>query len=139
MKQLLLFLTLLFLIFLTGCSDVTITQNEQNEITLVQETKQNLSPTTENFLTILATNKDGKEYLEKYSNTKITYFKKITPNEFESLKNNTNYKELFTDLPNKELYQVDFNGGSSLSLTTVIDLEDKKVLKIYGIYIMGMG
>ena len=77
MKQLLLFLTLLFLIFLTGCSDVTITQNEQNEITLVQETKQNLSPTTENFLTILATNKDGKEYLEKYSNTKITYFKKI--------------------------------------------------------------
>lgn len=139
MKQtLILIMSIFLLIFFTGCSSSQITPNKQNEIQVVQETKESLSPTQENFLKILSTNKDGKEYLEKYPNTKLINFTKIRPSEFELLKNNTNYKDLYVDLPQKELYQVDFNGGSSLTLTTVIDLEDEKVVKIFGIYIMGM-
>lgn len=139
MKQISILLILFTLIFFTGCSNSDLIENKLNQTNTIKETKQPfLSPTSENFLKILSTNKDGKEYLEKYPNTKITSFKKIKPTEFESLKNNTNYKDLYVDLPNKDLYQVDFNGGSALTLTTVIDLEDEKVVKIFGIYIMGM-
>lgn len=123
---------------LTACSisepesDVRKLDSEMNE-------KESLSPTQENFLKVLASNKDGKEYLQKYPNTKIINITLIKPEEFESLRNSTEYKELYEDLPQKELYRVDFNGGSQLSLMTIIDLEEQRVIKIFGMYIMGMG
>lgn len=139
MKEILKLLALFLLLIFSGCSNYESSKINSNENQTFIETKQTLAPTEENFLKILSNDKDGKEYLEKYPSTKIVKFTKIKPSQFESLKNNTNYKELYIDLPNKELYQVDFNGGSTLSLTTVIDLEEEKVVKIFGIYIMGMG
>lgn len=134
----------LFLLIFSACSNNQIntsninTSQDSIQINSSSE-KEALSPTKENFLKILKTNNDGLEYLNSYPNTQIISFKKINPQEFETLKNQTKYKELFIDLPQKELYQVDFNGGSSLSLTTIIDLENAKVIKIFGILIMGMG
>jgi len=133
----LLFLSLLLLLF-SGCSNQVSDENLNLNSTVIQEVKEVIEPTQENFMKILETNKDGIEYLEKYPNTQVVSFKKIKPENFDELKNQTQYKELYINLPDKELYAVDFNGGSQLSLTTIIDLEEKKVLKIFGIFIIGM-
>jgi len=66
-------------------------------------------------------------------------FTKVYPSEFESLKNATQYKGLYENLPQKELYQVDFGDGSELSLTTIIDVEERKVVTIYGVMLIAMG
>jgi len=136
MKQIYVFL-LLFAVFFAGCS------NQEGEV-LVAETesevlvKEVLAPTEGNFLRILATDKDGVEYLEKYPNTRLTNMSIIKPGQFESLYNNSQFKEMYVNLPEKKLYQIDFHGGGNLGLMTVIDLEDEKVLKIFGVFIMGM-
>jgi len=139
MKKVLIVISVIMILFFTGCSN-TMTNKNNSEININDnQIKEPLSPSEENFKKILLTNKDGKEYIDKYPNTKLVNFKKINPSEFESLKNSTNYKGLYQDLPQKELYLVDFNGGSQLSLTTIIDLEEENVIKIFGIYIMEMG
>lgn len=122
-------LLIIILILLTGCTNSQVkTQNQTNSIT----------PTQENLLQILKTNKDGKDYLNNYPNTEVINLTKINPNEFKTLKINSQYKELYTDLPKKELYKVNFNGGSQLSIITIIDIEEKKVLKIFGSYMIGL-
>ncbi|MCA9496338.1 MAG: hypothetical protein KC589_05330 [Nanoarchaeota archaeon] len=98
-----------------------------------------LEANSENFLEILSTNPDGKEYLEKYPKTRVTKIQLIKPEEFLKLKNETRFKELYDDLPQKELYYVEFEGNGNLALMTVIDLDKKNVEKIFGKMIMGLG
>ncbi|MDA3855991.1 MAG: hypothetical protein PF569_07020 [Candidatus Woesearchaeota archaeon] len=129
MKKIILILVV-SLFVLSGCS------NSTQEVIV----NNDLIPTSGLFLKILETNDDGLEYLEKHNDTKVVDFKKIKPIEFEELKNQTQYKELYLDLPQKDLYYVEFSSsGSTLSLITIIDLEKEEVIKIFGVLIMGMG
>lgn len=93
-----------------------------------------IKPTKGNFLKILKTNKDGMEYLKNYPNTSVIKIEEINPENLEKLKSDKYYKKLYENLPDKKLYRVDFNGGSRLTLVTVIDLENEKVLKALGTF-----
>jgi len=159
LKNLFFIIIVVTLFFLSGCSSITEKNentdlNNQEEKTnnvnigkditqeKIQESEEKLnkySISDEELLNILKTDKDGKDYLSKYPNTKVVGVEKILPKEFEVKKAKTQYKEIYMDLPNKELYYVEFNGGTSLSLITIIDLDEKKVVKIFGVMILGIG
>ncbi|MCA9460120.1 MAG: hypothetical protein KC550_06240, partial [Nanoarchaeota archaeon] len=145
-SYLILFFFFILLIFFSACSnekklieETEIIENKNVEDKILENEKIVLEPKAENFLKILSTNLDGKEYLEKYPNTKVKNFKLINPDEFLSLKNETRFKELYVDLPEKELYYVEFEGNPNLNLMTIIDLDEQKVEKIFGKMIMGLG
>jgi len=126
------------LIIFTGCSNNTPNNNINGEITNNINNEINQEIPIENiFFDALKTNKDGFEYLTKFPNTKIIEYKKISPNEFTTLENATDFKELYKNLPNKNLYLVEFHANKSqISLQTIIDKEEKKVINIVGIFIM---
>lgn len=128
MNKLLLILFFIFVLLFSSCSSQVKIENQEENL-----------PTEENFLKILNSNKDGQDYLENFKNTSVIKFMLIKPEDFDLLKNSTQYKDLYVNLPEKELFYVEFNGGSSLSLMTIIDLEEQKVEKIFGLYLMGMG
>jgi hypothetical protein len=114
----------------TGC--VTKTNNKNKD---TQENKT-LNPNETIFLEILKTNEDGLSYLQKNPHTKVIRQEKISPNQFEELKNKTQFKALYENLPQKELYRVDFKSDNSdLSLMTIIDLENQQIINIYGNFI----
>lgn len=127
-------LTILFV----SCStnQVEINKEEIKENIVIEE-KIILEPTEENFLMVLNTNQDGREYLEKHPQTKILNITKFHPKNINIT--NQEFKDLYFDLPQKELYRVDFIAeDTQLSLMTVIDLENKETIKIFGLFIMGM-
>ena len=133
-------LILSFLLIFTGCSHNNPNNKINGEITnnINNEIKQEIQ-IRDIFFDALKTNKDGSEYITKFPNTQIIEYKKISPNEFTTLENATDFKELYKNLPNKNLYLVKFHANKSqISLQTIIDKEEKKVINIVGIFIMEM-
>ena len=147
------FILIIMLVFLfAGCQDVVeqtnvVSENQVNkneaegvQIDEVQNEKVAMTANNENFLKILKTNKDGQDYLKLHPETYVVEFKKIMPENFETLKNGTEYKALYEDLPEKELYFVEFRADTSnLNLQAIVDLEEQKVVNIVGVYLVGMG
>lgn len=132
MKKLIILLLIAMTLF-AGCSSDNV--EDQNG----QENQSN-QPSEELFLEILKTNEDGLNYMEKNPDTKVINWEKISPNQFEELENQTQFKALYEDLPQKDLYRVDFKSDNSeLSLMTIIDLENKKVINIYGNFVRNLG
>lgn len=122
----------------SACSD-QVNINEENKLiqkkVVVVEDQINLN---DEFLKILNSSVDGKEYLNSHSNTKVIKYELQNFNDFESLKNQTQYKEMYQNLPKKNLYYVEFSNGDSLNIISMIDLKKRKVLKIFGVMIVGM-
>ena len=129
-------IAVLAILFLSGC---TSSQGGESGGFSIGGSKNNFVPTEEAFLQILSTNKDGSDYLNVYPNTRVVNYTLVKPSEFETYRENTEYKRLYEDLPQKDLYYVEFNGGTALTLITMIDPQTESVVKIYGVYIMGMG
>lgn len=156
------FMTLFFvliLLFFSGClrdisSNVDFSYNKTKnnnllplDLSLVQEDKSEINtsvlkdvlPKDEFLVDILSTNEDGKDFLAIHDEVRVVNKTKIFPQQFESLRTNTQFKEVFANLPNKELYYVEFSGGYSLNLMTVIDVDNKSVINIYGRMTVYMG
>ena len=123
MKKTIILLTLLILF--SGCA--------------AQTQKQPLEPTPENFIKILNTTKDGQDFIRINPNVQVQNITLITPDQFEKLHNETRFKILYENLPQKELYQMDFVGKGTLQLRATIDLENENVTSLVGLFVMGMG
>ena len=123
MKKTIILLTLLILF--SGCA--------------AQTQKQPLEPTPENFIKILNTTKDGQDFIRINPNIQVQNITLITPDQFEKLHNETRFKILYENLPQKDLYQMDFVGQGTLRLRATIDLDNENVTSLVGLFVMGMG
>jgi PBP1b-binding outer membrane lipoprotein LpoB len=124
MKKIITLLTLLILF--SGCA-------------ATQAQKQPLDPTPENFIKILNTTKDGQDFIKINPNLQVQNITLIKPDQFGKLHNETRFKLLYENLPQKELYQMDFIGKGTLQLRATIDLESENVTSLVGLFVMGMG
>ena len=147
MKRFIMLIIVLMSVFV-GCQEQEVIQNDATNNSLVEKDEFVLKNTQnvpeldlkDKFLEILETDKDGKEYLNLHPDTFVVKYEKVMPEKFEELKNITEYKALYENLPNKELYFVEFTAkGSNLNLQSYIDLEEEKVVSIVGVFIVGMG
>jgi hypothetical protein len=128
------YILVLILLVISGCSS-------SYDVNLETKIIKNLSlePTNKNFISVLLTNLDGVEYYDSHEDVYVSDIILIKPNEFEILKNGTRFKELYSNLPNKDLYYVEFKSSSPLSLMTVIDLEEETVINIFGLFLSSLG
>ena len=91
------------------------------------------------FFEIIKSTKDGKDYFNAYKKVVIIKKEKISSENVANLLNSTKYKDLYTNLPKKDLYRVDVKGNGNLVLMNIIDYQNKKIVKQYGSMIIGMG
>lgn len=132
MKKLNLMIILLLMFTMVGCAVQQDGVKSSSDEVIVFE------PTNENFLMMLRTNLDGKEYSDKNRDVYVLNVSTFYPSEINM--SEEDFKDLYSDLPEKKLYRVDFGSKkTSLVLMSVIDLEEKEVLTIFGLMIMGMG
>lgn len=124
----------LSLFFYLGDVFVSCAKNDSNSYSKVIPVMISLD---DEFLEILATDSDGLEYLDYYNNTYVVSYNKFNSSEVSSLREVFEFPELFDDLPEKELYKVDFKSDESkISLVSIIDLDSKEVVKVRGIYLL---
>jgi len=119
-------------------------ENSTNNLTNIKETMKlnsnvsnvtNLRPTEKTFLNILNSVEEGKEYINNYNEIKISRLEKFNPNNLDL--SNNKYPKLYENLPNKNLYRVDFSSElADYSLISIIDLENKTIINIYKFHIL---
>ena len=107
---------LLVLLILIGCNQLSL------EDTIVK---------------ILRANDDFIEYAANHPDYSLS-IEEMTPEDAAAKRNTTKMKALYENLPNKVLYEVNVDDNGN-GIVAIVDIEEKEVLKIFGLLMTSMG
>lgn len=95
--------------------------------------------TNDDFLAVLGTDPDMAAYLA--NNTAALEVTKLSPADIAGNLSDSNSNEyyLYEALPMKELYKVEFVNAQGRGFQAILDMDESKVLKMYGLIRMGVG